>query len=161
MNIRQGLFRLWVVFSALFLLVVSVASYDGIREEFKIANTDYDAMAREAGGYTLLPADCGIARGNSGSDYSLDKGLCWYKTEDFRRLYPEYKDIGDRFLAEKLYAEAGQPHQHIQPWKKVMEAAGIAFGLPLAVLVFGCSLLWALSGFRGPHSRDGGQRTAK
>jgi hypothetical protein len=76
------------------------------------------------------------------------QNLCWYKAEDFRRLYPEYKDLSDKALSEKLYQKAGQPLQHTHPWKGVITAAAVAFGVPLMVLGLGWSLLWALSGFR-------------
>ena len=33
------------------------------------------------------------------------------------------------------------------PWVSVARVAGIAFGIPLAVLILGSSLVWALSGF--------------
>jgi hypothetical protein len=45
LNIRQGLFRLWVIASVLFVVGVGVVSYRGIREEFRIAYTDWDAMS--------------------------------------------------------------------------------------------------------------------
>lgn len=160
MNMRQGVFRLWVVASVLFVIGVTVASYSEIREEFKIANTDYDSLAKEFGGYSLFPNFCVKARGTAGIDYSMDNGLCWYKIEDFRRLYPEYKDMSDRALSEKLYAHVGQPLQHIHPWYKIMTRAGIAFGVPLAVFIFGCSLSWAVAGFRGNLPRDRGQGIA-
>lgn len=130
-----------------------MASYSDIREEFRAAYTDWDAVVKQYGGYSLLPADCGNARGMAGADYSQDEGLCWYKTDDFRRLYPEYKDLSNRVLSEKRYAKAGRPLEHIHPWNKVMKTAGIAFGVPLAVLAFGWSLIWAVAGFRGrPHT---------
>ena len=108
MNIRAGLFRLWVVASVLFIVAVAVASYSDIRNEFHVANTDYDAIAEQVGGYSLLPAFCNLARGSSGIDYTTEKdGLCWYKLQDFRRLYPEYKDLSNKVLSEKLYAKDG------------------------------------------------------
>ena len=85
----------------------------------------------------------------SGVDYTTGKdGLCWYKMPDFRRLYPEYKDLSNQVLSEKLYAKVGQPLQHIHPWHKVFKTAAIAIGMPVAVLLLGWSLLWALAGFR-------------
>jgi hypothetical protein len=156
MNIGRGMFRLWVVASALFVLGVSAACYKGIREEFRISSLDYDAIAKKYGGDTLFPVDCGQARGVATTDYSSNEGLCWYATGNFRRLYPDYKEISDRDLSEKIYAKAGKPLTHPHPWVKVAEAASIAFGVPLAVLTLGYSLSWALAGFRaGPTSRDG------
>src|SRR5437762_2140942 len=83
-----------------------------------------------------------------GESGSLNEGSCWYKTETFRRLYPEYNDLNDHDLSEKAYSNAGRPLTHPRLWRKVTETAGLAFGVPLAVLAFGCSLTWAFSGFR-------------
>lgn len=151
LNIRQGTLRLWVVASVLFAIGVGSASYSGICQEFKNANTDWDAEVKSYGGYSLLPADCGKARGTAGADYenTRNDGLCWYRTEDFRRLYPEYKDLSNRALSERLYAKPGQTLEHFHPWNTVMKAAGIAFGVPVAVLVLRFSLFWAFAGFRG------------
>ncbi len=148
MNIRQGMFRLWVVASILFVIAVGVLSYSGIRQEFKNAYTDWDAVLKEYGGYALYPTDCGKARGTVGTDYSVSDYLCWYKIEDFRRLFPEYKDVSDRTLAEKLYAKAGRPIQKLHPWIKLLKTAIVAIAVPLAVLVLGWSLFWAFAGFR-------------
>jgi len=76
------------------------------------------------------------------------QSLCWYKREDFRRLYPEYKDLSDKVVSEKLYEKAGQPLKHIHPWEGVMKAAVVGLAVPLAVLGLGWSLLWAFAGFR-------------
>jgi len=155
MNIRKGTFRVWVVASVLFVIGVGVISYGGIRQEFKNANIDWDAEVDKYGGYVVLPTDCGKARGRDGVDYdnSRNDGLCWYRTNDFRRLYPEYKDLNNKALSEKLYAKAGLPLEGIHPWNMVMKTACIAFGIPLAALALGFSLFWALAGFRDSTTR--------
>src|SRR5262249_38731386 len=103
----------------------------------------------------LLPVDCGQARGVAAADYSLNEGSCWYASAIFRHLYPEYRDLSDHDLAERIYAKAGRPLTHPNPWAKVAVTAGIAIGVPLAVFVLGWCLGWAFSGFRGATSRDG------
>jgi hypothetical protein len=148
MNIRKGLFRLWLVASIVFAICACVVSYSRLREEFRISNIDYDAIAKTLGGSTLLPADCAKARGILGSDYSETQNLCWYKMNDFRRLYPEYKDVNDKVLSEKLYEQAGQPLKHLHPWRSVMGVVCVALGIPLGVLALGSALFWAFSGFR-------------
>ncbi len=156
MSIRRGMFRLWVVASALFVLGVSATSYNAIRQEFTESGIDYDALAKEVGGDTLLPIDCGQARGVAAIDYSLNDGACWYETTIFRRLYPEEKDLSDRDLSEKAYAKAGRALRHPHPWVKVAKTVGVAFGVPSAVLALGYSLSWAAAGFRrAPTSSDG------
>jgi hypothetical protein len=57
MNIRRGMFRLWIVSSVLFVLGVSAALYSGTREEFRASRIDYDATAKKYGGDTLLPVE--------------------------------------------------------------------------------------------------------
>jgi hypothetical protein len=142
------MFRLWLIGSALFVIIVSAASYTVIREEFRIANTDFDALAKELGGYNLVPTFCSKVRGISGTDYEERKGLCWYKMENIRRLFPEYKNLNDHVLEEKLYEKAGQPLQHRRPWRKLLYTAAVALGFPLAVLSLGWALNWAIVGFR-------------
>ncbi len=117
MNIRRGLFRVWLVASVLFVLCIAGFSYNGIRQEFKNASTDWDAEVRKWGGYMLLPVDCSAARGTSGASYEVgkDDGLCWYKVEEFRRLYPEYKDVQNGSLSEKLYAKVGRRFEKTHP----------------------------------------------
>ncbi len=102
MNIRRGMFRLWIVSSALFVLGVSAASYNAIREEFRLSDIDYDVFAEKYNGHKLLPVNCGEALGVAATDYSLNEGTCWYETAIFRRLYPEYNDLKDHDLSEKL-----------------------------------------------------------
>jgi hypothetical protein len=175
MNVKRGILRLWLVFSALFAAVVCCLSYSKIRNEFRISHTDYEAIAKKYGGVEVVPVDCEEARGlpqlPSGltlvtpevkgvpagltaeqltPDFSRKDGYCWYEMPAFRRLYPEYKDVSDGDLSEKLYAKVGQPLSHPHPWAIVGETAGIAVGWPLAVLALGWSLAWAFSGFRNP-----------
>ena len=171
-NIRKGLLRLWIVGSILFAVCIGIVSYGGIRDEFRFAYTDYDAIDKQLGGYSLVPVKCtkdptgnpfvppvpppgytlvgNTLRGVSGTDYNYLEadGLCWYVMPNFRRLYPEYKDLSDKDLKEKLYEKAGQPLKHFHPWQKLGRAVALAFGVPLAVLVLGWALFWAVSGFR-------------
>jgi hypothetical protein len=67
---------------------------------------------------------------------------------DFRRLYPEYKDLNDDTLSHRMYEKANIA---IKPTPEPSTALGVAvawsFGVPLAVLLFGVAIAWALSGF--------------
>jgi hypothetical protein len=73
--------------------------------------------------------------------------LCWYALPIFSKLYPEYKDLNEKDLLEKLYAKAGIPLTPIRPWPLVGEKAGLAIWPPIAVLIIGWAFIWALSGF--------------
>lgn len=149
MNVRKGTFRLWVVLSVLFVIGVAAVSYSDMHTEFRNADTDWNAEFAKYGGYSLLPADCEKARGTLGTDYTHnDDGLCWYEFSKFRLLYPEYKDVSDQELSKKVYAKAGKPLVEFHPWIKVAKTAGIAIIVPLAFLVLGYALFWALAGFK-------------
>ena len=92
MNWRRGLFRLWIVGSALFVLAVAFVSYADIKEEFDaVASTPHVLKADERA-VALLCAD---ARGTADADYITFKDNCWYSMTTFRRLYPEHNDLSD------------------------------------------------------------------
>jgi hypothetical protein len=145
MNILRGLFRLWLIFAVLFAIVTVAVSYTDVRNEFF-----WSAPPKELDFRTLFPVDCSQARGTFEANYSRSDGLCWYEEPTFRSLYPEYRDLSEQELSKRLYAKVGRPLKEMRPWRLVAERAGIALGVPLAVLAFGWSLVWALSGF----SRD-------
>src|SRR5262249_13897213 len=165
MNWRRGLFRLWIVGTALFVLAVAFISYSEIKTQF-----DTTALLRyvEAHDELLVPTLCGQARGDAGVDYStvrkppnyfdkFDKpnsfDTCWYAISKFRPLYPAYNDLSDKELSRRLYAERGVPlREPPNPWVTLGVWASIAFGIPLAVLALGSSLVWALSGFAAKRS---------
>jgi hypothetical protein len=71
----------------------------------------------------------------------------------FRPLYPEYNDLSDNALKLKLYRAQGVPTTNIpNPWATLGVWAGIAFAIPLVVLILGASLVWAFSGFAAKRS---------
>jgi hypothetical protein len=65
MNLRRGLWRLWIITSIVLVICMCLVSCKSVAEEFRIAHTDYDAMAKELGSSSLLPADC--PRSSAGS----------------------------------------------------------------------------------------------
>jgi hypothetical protein len=156
MNWRRGLFRLWIVGSALFVLAVAGTSYSDIKQKFNAVGLSQ---------FVLLPVLCGDARGVAGKDYTTREGQspgpwdsyanpssldnCWYGMSKFRPLYPEYKDLSDNELRRKLYAMIGVELYDYppNPWATIGMWASIALGVPLVVLALGSSLVWAFSGF--------------
>jgi hypothetical protein len=116
----------------------------------------------------VVPVLCGKTRGVAGTDYSTQSGRdpgpwdtyakpnyfdnCWYVMSKFRPLYPEYKDLSDKELSQRLYAEHGVPIREPNPWATLGWWASIAFGVPLVVLVLGASVVWAFSGFAAKRS---------
>ena len=153
MNWRRWLFRFWIVGSVLFVIAVAVISYSDIKAEFDAQKQQWEI---------LVPQLCGEARGVVGADYATDRrapnffdrfdepnpfDTCWYAMSTFRPLYPEFKNMSDTELSRKLYTDRGIPNHVLSPWFTLATWAGIASGVPLAVLILGASLVWALSGF--------------
>jgi hypothetical protein len=112
-------------------------------------------------GIRLIPVDCRDARGKPGIDYEgsffdrIDdpsRTACWYKIDALRRLFPEYNDLSNEVLINRLYQKAGVPLEPPAPWKALGIAVLIAIGVPVAVLLLGAALAWVLSGFAATRS---------
>jgi hypothetical protein len=147
-NVRRGLFRLWVVLSSLWVILIVAVSFAPVHEEFGKAAS---MRIINAGSWEPdEPVECSEARG---TDFRREGELCWYSLAVFRKLYPEYADLKEKDLSEKLYAKAGRPLTPIRPWGLLGEKAALALGPPIAVLIIGWAFIWALSGFLHPEPR--------
>lgn len=145
MNVRRGLFRLWVIMSIVFVVVQFWISAPRIRDEFRRAALDKQTEETTT---LIVPVNCSEARGTVGTDYDKHPPLCWYQMSKFRSLYPEYSDLGEDDLAAKLYKNAGLAFEQPRtPWALVGQVSAFAIGVPLAVLVVGTGLVWAFAGF--------------
>jgi hypothetical protein len=71
----------------------------------------------------------------------------WHKVGDFRRLFPEYKDLSDDTVSTKMYEKADIPLNPAHPWQTLDIVLLIALGIPALVLLLGAAVGWALSGF--------------
>jgi hypothetical protein len=98
-----------------------------------------------------IPVNCNDARGKIGDDYDSrndgGKNNCWYALGKFRVLYPEYRDLTDDQISDRLYEKAGMPLTHPSPWILLLKTLSIAIGVPLIVLAVGSALGWAFDGF--------------
>ena len=150
MNWRRGLFRLWIVGTALFVIAVAFVSYGEIKQQFDDIAVMHVLEADEL----AVPVQCADARGVADADYTVQFANCWYAMSKFRRLYPEYNDLSDNELTRKLYDVRGiaAASELPNPWKTLGMWVSIALGIPLAVLVLGASLVWAFSGFAAKRS---------
>jgi hypothetical protein len=70
MNWRRGLFRLWIVGTALFVIAIAFVSYGEIKAQF-----DATAPTELGGGHDslLVPQFCDQARDVAGTDYSTQQ----------------------------------------------------------------------------------------
>src|SRR5262245_25155998 len=126
MNLRRGFFRIWLDFSALYVVAVVAIFYGDVREQFRKATLR--AEFKKAGADLLLvPVLCKDARSKDGEDYDSSgpwndyrsEELCWYQEPKFRRLYPEYEDLAEDDLSERLYHRAGLQIERPRPWALV------------------------------------------
>jgi hypothetical protein len=142
MNWRRGLFRLWIVGTALFVLAVAFIGYSNVKEKFAgLASTTHVLKVNEPA-IGLLCAD---AQGVADVDYLRTGDNCWYAMSAFQRLYPEYSGLSENEI-RKLRGVHGIAVAD-NPWVTLGVWASIAFGIPLVVLILGASLVWAFSGF--------------
>jgi len=153
MNVRRGLFRLWIVLSLIFMIGVISVSYSDVESEFERYELGEYMASRST---LLLPVSCAQARGTEGDHYQravmTSKELCWYDEPVFRELYSEYDDLPQEQLAHRMYQRAGLETQPAaRPWVTVGETAAIAVGIPIAVLLVGAAFVWAIAGFAPPR----------
>lgn len=144
MNISRGLFRLWIILAVLFVFLVIIFNLD----DLKHPTSKFDSTTAKL----MLPVDCSLVRGKLDKDYStnLKGNYCWYQISVFRKLFPEYKDLQDTELSEKLYKKVNiksQPDNHLF-WNAVQNILIYGLGIPLLLLALGFCLKWALAGFR-------------
>jgi hypothetical protein len=97
LNVRRGLFRLWLVLSSLRIILIAIISFSPVREEFAKAASMRSIEA--ASWEPDEPVDCSDARGR---EFRQERDLCWYSLPVFRKLYPEYKNLAEKDLSEKL-----------------------------------------------------------
>jgi hypothetical protein len=155
MNWRRGLFRLWIFGTALFLIAVALISYSDIKAEFDAASK------RDAKLSSILAANPKAADILYNKLYSdmprdqFDKEITGAKpvTELTKRLDAFIATI-DTSRSRSQWSDDEQVADSLtqfvpatNPWESVGMVAGLAFGIPLAVLILGACLVWAFSGF--------------
>jgi len=162
MNWRRGLFRLWIVGTALFVLAVAYNSYDEIKTQFdavaakrKVAS-DLATDAKFADWvhqrfYSDMPREQFDKKITTANPITEPKVIAQLKAiitnRDTSRPLSEWTD--DELRAHILYRIiAPTPN----PWGSIGSTAAIALGIPLAVLILGSSLVWAFSGFAARRS---------
>jgi hypothetical protein len=146
MNWRRGLLRLWIVGTALFVLAVAAFNYPSINAEFIVAASKPDLAAHWLADEVYQRFYSGMPREQFDKKISDPKVIARLeaivKNIDTSRPLSQWTD--DELLASIALPNTGPP---TSPWTSVGRVAAIAFGIPLAVLVLGASLVWAFSGF--------------
>ncbi|WP_160010717.1 hypothetical protein [Rhizobium sp. 18055] len=156
MNIKRGLFRLWIVVSFLWVAAVGFMGWQEIsKDRWWIGNPWYEADL-----IADLPVRCEQARGAKGTDYAVRHAAepwnryrdppqaCWYTEDRFRALWPEYKDLAFATVSADLYRTLGwSPRFDGDRFLRTRPIAYFAFIPPLVVMIIGCLFVWAVSGF--------------
>jgi hypothetical protein len=141
MNIKRGLFRLWLLLSIVFCAVSLISSYKDVVGEFqKVGTVDI-----------TFPSGVVVENLPNGMDIEAFYKAAANNKVDLGVIPPPPKGfVLDNLAAGKfdLKAELAKervPHPH--PWKKLFETLLLAFGVPLAVLTFGRIAFWVRAGF--------------
>lgn len=139
LNLPRGLFRVWIVFSVVWIVWIGSSSFQAIETEFARGDKRPSAEAH------WVPLLCEApVRGIEGTDYIKNRYACWYEFAVFRRNYPEYADIDDKVLTARLYERS----ELLGPWERVLNALILALAPPLTALLLSGALYWAFRGFR-------------
>jgi hypothetical protein len=151
MNIKRGLFRVWVVLSAAYVIALGAIGSSYLYEEFKQADFMRGTIEGREYGY---PVKCEFAKGVQGTDwideqtwkYNFQK-VCWFTLESFKHHYPQHRDTDPSALLAENYRMSDVYMPRPQPWWTLAGGIGWAIGLPLFILAIGSAIYWALAGF--------------
>jgi len=167
MNWRRGLFRLWIVGTVLCVLAVAFVSYSDIK-------ADFDVVARASKPEVTSSFIAELRQQDPEFNNLTDAQLLDAVYKKFFSDMP--REQFEKQVSEKISASnkavkfQGQLHEFPadftdeqiatalkstiirNPWATLGVWAGIAAGIPLAVLVVGASLVWAFSGFAAKRS---------
>jgi hypothetical protein len=124
MNWRRGLFRLWIVGSALFVLAVAFVSYSDIRAQFDrpVPNKIFEVKRPDGRTFDV-------------------------KAPDMQSAIAIVKALPEGFVLDKPELSDADVGLAPDPWLSLGRVAAIGFGVPLVALVLGSALVWAFSGF--------------
>ena len=144
---RRGLFRLWIVGAALWVLAVAFVSYGSIKREFDaVASMSKAKWPVQLAGFRQRYPQYNHLSDAQVMDAFYKNFYSDLTREEFdKRMAAAKSAIDPENLAqlEKAVADIRVPN----PWASLGWTAAIALAIPLAVLALGASLLWALSGF--------------
>jgi hypothetical protein len=147
MRVPRGFFRLWIIGTALFVFAVAAISYSGIKAQFdgvaiKPEVTSFIAEFRQQYPEYNNLTDAQLLEYSDMPREEFEKQVAANKIVKFQGQLHEFPaDFTDEQIATALKSTIKNP------WVSVAEAAAIAFGIPLAVLILRASVLWAFSGF--------------
>jgi len=124
MRVASGLFRLWVVFSVLWLAGVGAYTFVAYRD--------------------AAPPD--LTKGHIFDDMLPAYEHCW-KTSD-----GSTKVDRDGWIAVGALAQIAECEREVDRWLILRSGVLFAVGIPIILLAFGWAFIWAFRGFLPPRS---------
>ncbi len=114
LNVRRGLFRLWLLSTVLWILGACYVGYT----EYRAYQNQWHAPVADI----MVPTDCSKARGDEGNDFDRRDGHCWYTLPKLRASFTEYRIsattkspnacMSKPVLAGKITREGRKPLRH-------------------------------------------------
>jgi hypothetical protein len=159
MRVRRGFFRLWIVGTALFVFAIAFISYNEIKAQFDAVPSKPEVTSSFIAEFRQQYPEYNNLTDAQLLDTVYKKFYSDMPREEFEKQVSE-----EISASNKIVKFQGQVHEFPadftdeeiatalkstikNPWASVGEAAAIAFGIPLAALILGGSLIWAFSGF--------------
>lgn len=158
MNIKRGLFRLWVVLTVLWVAGVILVGWNNITDD-----PAWGGQPWLASPIASFPVLCSEARGAAGVDYVAkvanepwnqyrdNRQACWYDAAKFRQMWPEFKDLSDNDVLDRLYTDLGWYHSSFDPLHNTKIVLMKALIPPAVIFVIGGLFVWAFAGFARPR----------
>jgi hypothetical protein len=148
MNWRRGLFRLWIVGAALFVIAIAAISYRSIKAEFTAAREERafaDQVYKRF--YSDIPREQFDKKIAEEPEPSAQIEAIVAQLDTARPLSQWSDDELMAYSFSYYFSKYKEKRSALSPWFTVATWAGIASGVPLVVLILGASLVWAFSGF--------------
>jgi hypothetical protein len=149
MNLRRGLFRLWIIFTVLWCLVVAGIGGYVTFQQFQGQQHKQSLLARGLVPINLYDSQ-DPARATALSN-QCEAGYIWSWCDlsVFRKIFPEYNALSDNELKAKILKKAN----NVDAWRPAPtlylgNTLLIALIVPSLLFVLGYAITWAFSGFR-------------
>lgn len=153
MNLKRGLFRVWIVASICWLIFVGSVSYWGVQRQIAEADA-FQRMKREG---FVIGTFCNEAKGQENVDFNrsgkafddaakettgVDGAWCQYSLAGYRRAHPEEASkTDDQILAANFITD------YSHPWQTAFQGFLFAVAAPIALLLIWFVGAWVVSGF--------------
>jgi hypothetical protein len=137
MNLTRGLFRLWLVLAAAFIVFVAIASEPKIERGFAEAPATADSAASE------------IAKAEDDAAWAKSAVLSAQFDAEVRSGRPHQRRSINDLLPQphKPPVAAQLKVAYREAWIDLWKTVAVALGVPLLALAFGQGVLWAAAGF--------------